>query len=564
MSSSRDLQSAAAQLAAFQSEKDQHNSTLSKILEDYASLMKRHERLQSDFEEERDSRERYKQMAKGAERNPFVLVLVDGDGFVFEDAAGGSDGGERAAQGINEAVKRSLSRRGLDHCRIMVRVYANLAGLSKAFARSKLAGGEARSLAPFVASFNRSIDLFDFVDAGEFKEDADFKIRALFRQFVENSQCRHIFCAFGHDTGYLSEITQYKGNRDRITLVGAPNLHPHFHNLGLRVEEFPHVFRTTPLESESLTKLTAIMATAPSPPKPTAIKTTATSPPPSQSKTTQLCEHFKRGKCVYGKRCFKSHDLYDDSAGIFDFRPKDDVKNWRPGALTGQSTLPSRKAPMSKKDSDFFLPNHIPVSSEGRVGLLPEAGSIPSNLIPVNANQHRIDPYVPPPSAGVKSDFHAQVAHHKLCNRHLLENGCPNGESCGFSHHPVSAGVLNYLLLMARSLPCKRKGSCRLINCSSGHVCQRGNCKSRGGKSFCKLGHAAHAQDLKIAHYAAATMPEAPEGKFNDSKRSTSDQGSTPRVPSSYSPHSSEGEKEDEDEDECALLAFTENGDDQR
>jgi hypothetical protein len=31
-------------------------------------------RLKSDYEEERDSRERYKQLAKGQERNPFVLV----------------------------------------------------------------------------------------------------------------------------------------------------------------------------------------------------------------------------------------------------------------------------------------------------------------------------------------------------------------------------------------------------------------------------------------------------------------------------------------------------------
>lgn len=70
--------------------------------------------------------------------------------------------------------------RSSDHCRVMVRVYANLAGLSKAVSKAKLCGAEKRSLAPFVASFNRSNDLFDFVDAGELKENADFKIRAMF------------------------------------------------------------------------------------------------------------------------------------------------------------------------------------------------------------------------------------------------------------------------------------------------------------------------------------------------------------------------------------------------
>lgn len=62
----------------------------------------------------------------------------------------------------------------------MVRVYANLSGLSKALSKVKLAGPEKRSLAPFVANFNRSNDLFDFVDAGELKENADLKIRAMF------------------------------------------------------------------------------------------------------------------------------------------------------------------------------------------------------------------------------------------------------------------------------------------------------------------------------------------------------------------------------------------------
>lgn len=61
----------------------------------------------------------------------------------------------------------------------MVRIYANLQGLSKASARLGLCGGEARALAPFTAGFTRAQELFDFVDAGDKKEAADFKIRGL-------------------------------------------------------------------------------------------------------------------------------------------------------------------------------------------------------------------------------------------------------------------------------------------------------------------------------------------------------------------------------------------------
>lgn len=59
----------------------------------------------------------------------------------------------------------------------MVRIYSNVLGLSKSLARVGLVGNEARSLSHFTASFTRSEDLFDYVDAGDKKEGADHKIR---------------------------------------------------------------------------------------------------------------------------------------------------------------------------------------------------------------------------------------------------------------------------------------------------------------------------------------------------------------------------------------------------
>ena len=177
MRSEKEMEQAAAQLSDFRADSGRHQATLSEMLEKYTTLIEDYKRLRSDYEEERDSRERYKQMARGQERNPFVMVLIDGDGYIFDDGliSSGADGGQRAAHLLNQAVEDSLRSRGLDHCRVMVRIYANLSGLSKALSRSKLAGPEKRSLAPFVANFNRSNELFDFIDAGELKENADFK-----------------------------------------------------------------------------------------------------------------------------------------------------------------------------------------------------------------------------------------------------------------------------------------------------------------------------------------------------------------------------------------------------
>ena len=179
MPADKELDQAVAELAEFRTASEHQHENLARLLQKYTVLVDDYKRLRSDYEEERDSRERYKQMARGQERNPFVLVLIDGDGYVFDDdlISNGAEGGQKAAGLLNDMVKNSLRSRGLDHCRIMVRVYANLAGLSKALSKAKLAGPEKRSLAPFAANFNRSNDLFDFVDAGELKENADFKIR---------------------------------------------------------------------------------------------------------------------------------------------------------------------------------------------------------------------------------------------------------------------------------------------------------------------------------------------------------------------------------------------------
>lgn len=85
MLSEKDMEQAAQQLASFRAENGRHQTTLTEMLEKYTALIEDYKRLKSDYEEERDSRERYKQMARGQERNPFVLVLIDGDGYIFDE-----------------------------------------------------------------------------------------------------------------------------------------------------------------------------------------------------------------------------------------------------------------------------------------------------------------------------------------------------------------------------------------------------------------------------------------------------------------------------------------------
>jgi hypothetical protein len=92
----------------------------------------------------------------------------------------GSDGGVNAARelsdSVNELMHLAIGAQA-DQCRVMVRIYTNMLGLSRVLARAGLLGNDARSIAPFSAAFNRAQELFDFVDAADKKEGSDFKIR---------------------------------------------------------------------------------------------------------------------------------------------------------------------------------------------------------------------------------------------------------------------------------------------------------------------------------------------------------------------------------------------------
>ncbi|KAL4900766.1 hypothetical protein BDW74DRAFT_170548 [Aspergillus multicolor] len=173
------------------------------LLAQFGCLLESYSALKSDYEEEKDGRERYKKLARSQDRNPFVLMLVDGDGYLFKESLIKS-----GAQGAIRELAQELLGSVADQCRVMF-------------------------------EFTRAQDLFDYVDAGDKKEGADYKIREMSRLFVENNQCKHIFFAGCHDTGYLSLLAPYRGNADRITLSKAASFHHEFNQLDFAICELP-------------------------------------------------------------------------------------------------------------------------------------------------------------------------------------------------------------------------------------------------------------------------------------------------------------------------------------
>jgi hypothetical protein len=502
MLSDTELAETSAKLQDFHLASAKQQETLAEVLEKYGTLIESYKRLKSDYEEERDSRKRYKQLARGQERNPFVLVLVDGDGYVFDDdlISNGAEGGQRAAHLLNKAILSSLQMRGLENCRIMVRVYTNLVGLSKTLSRIKLCGAEKRSLAPFAANFTRSNELFDFVDAGELKENADSKIRALFRQFVDNTQCRHIYFAGCHDVGYINELIPHRNNRDKVTLVRNYATHPEFTKLGLRIEDFPGIFRTTPIDASIVQPYKAPI---------TANKAPSMSDN-FESPKSKPCFFFTKGLCKYGDSCVKLHVKSTNGSGTTPDQPLSTNASRRNSASNSKFG--------SSNDNEFMRSNgHTPnVSSPNSdqtdsefSAMLPHADSVPPGFVALNAKGERLDVYMPPVPADVRHRFTQRVANQKLCNKFHLTGECSDhaNNKCSFDHSPIDEGLRNYLRSIAASTPCTRRSMCKNLACLNGHICQKPDCKYRGGKFFCKLPGPMHYVQLQFKECVEGISP---------------------------------------------------------
>ncbi|KAJ3454344.1 hypothetical protein MRS44_018238 [Fusarium solani] len=504
---------AANKLAAYRS-----NDSLSEILDQYQVLIEDYRRLKSDYEEEREGRERYKQLARGQERNPFALVVIDGDGYVFDEhfvgvGEKGEEGGSRAVKQLVDSVKRSLRRKGLESCEVMVRVYANLVGLSKSLWKNGLCGVEKRSLSSFVAGFNRSYGLADFVDAGELKENADFKLKAILRLYADNAQCKHIYFAACHDVGYVSDLTPYRGDQDRFTLIRTPSLlfHKEFEKLGMNIEELHGVFRQTPL---------TYAASSQSKRNNPSTKLNLASKNPSNGGTASndgnaVCQFYSLGKCRYGNSCRLAHI---------------DTKT---SSHTSQNSTPSPPSigdgprPDRNLDSDWRRGSSNSLS-KGNIESLPKREGIPEGFVAINRVGDRLDALLPTPSADSIQRLKALSAEKRFCNNKQLSGACEN-DDCKYEHNPIAEELKPALECLARSVPCPRRGGCRKANCVYGHVCQKADCRHRGGKDYCRFPSGVCLEEYSASDYVPADdSPMLPPSMDSGDARNAENGGTSP------------------------------------
>ena len=138
---------------------------------------------------------------------------------------------------------------------------------------------------------------------------------------------------------------------------------------------------------------------------------------------------------------------------------------------------------------------------------------------------------MPPVTAEVRSRFAKRVANKKLCNKFHLAGDCPDGD-CPFDHSPIDADLRNYLRSIAAATPCTRRSMCKNLTCLNGHVCQKADCKYRGGKLFCKLPGPMHYVQLQFKEWVRGVSP--PQGKRESSQSKNASGSPTPPPQGDY------------------------------
>ncbi|KAK6585022.1 hypothetical protein PZA11_003246 [Diplocarpon coronariae] len=182
-------------------------------------------------------------------RNPYIMVLIDGDGMIFNEnlVRLGIEGGKQAATNLRNMVLDNCNELA-DQIEIIAKVCANITGLSKAMRRD----GSLENLEDFkefTLGFTQGRASFDFVDVGHGKERADSKIRENLRWHLRNHNCKQILLGISHDAGYapfLDEVVSLE-DRSKITIMeGSPTVRE-LKSTGIPVINFDNIFRSDKL-----------------------------------------------------------------------------------------------------------------------------------------------------------------------------------------------------------------------------------------------------------------------------------------------------------------------------
>ncbi|KAI1139832.1 hypothetical protein F5Y05DRAFT_380217 [Hypoxylon sp. FL0543] len=189
------------------------------------------------------------------DRNPYVVVLIDGDGLLFKEkfVKKGLEGGKKAAEELHKAIAEKFNYSKETTVEILVKVIANVPELGKAMKHSGCLDTET-VLYDFISGFNQAKALFDFVNVGHGMERADAKILECTEFHLRNFNCKQVLLGVSHDAGYaspLGDIIHNEGTKQRITILEGVPTAEDIVATGISITSFKHIFRSEKLRVKS-------------------------------------------------------------------------------------------------------------------------------------------------------------------------------------------------------------------------------------------------------------------------------------------------------------------------
>ncbi|OOF91670.1 hypothetical protein ASPCADRAFT_211029 [Aspergillus carbonarius ITEM 5010] len=376
------------------------------------------------------------------DREPFIVVLLDGAGIQFRDEflQTGEEGGKIAAKKLSIALENYVFRNfpGLDIPKIIARMYVNIKALGETCVRGGITT-EPSSVEEFARGFN-SHPLFDLVDTGV--DSAHEKIGEAFKLNLYNCHCHQIFLGCSEDSAYAQILVDTLSELDLIGRVSLIEGTPFGEDLNsikasYRISRFPEIFRDT--------KITPILA-----PWKAAV---ASKPPPVLTPSP----------------------------------------NQRAVSLSRTSTNTSTNASTSLSSISARPP------SPGEFQVVQSKSVAPARPKIVERNKYgqRVDRL---DFKSIPRDDMNRLKKLKLCNLYYLLGEC-TVDNCQHDHsRKLTKNELSILTAIARMTPCRYGLDCDDPECTYGHRCPHtdpGKKDCYWGSS-CRFDPAAHGVDTNI------------------------------------------------------------------
>ncbi|KAK5711479.1 hypothetical protein LTR17_018415 [Elasticomyces elasticus] len=483
------------------------NCLLEDVLTRYETLVLKHSEStdhESDRERLHQALQREQQQVKSLRilqnilnRDPFVLVLVDGDGMIFNTAflRAGETGGTKAAAVLHDAIRDWVATSVHDcppDVKVIVRVYANIKGLADACTKAGVIASP-NQFEEFARGFTRGKTLFDFVDVGYGKDRADVKVAENFRLFLYDYHCRQILFGCSHDNGYARLLEQFVQDPEavqRITLLEGIPFEKELAVLPYRTTKFPDVFR----ETKIMTTPTMDLLTDPVPYRPRI----------DSRGLNVACEAFTPGRSNTPLTTPSPNILSPISNGLRPTISQDSLpqhmRTFSSTSISSDASNGNSWAVVAKSSAAR------PLTSTTRVPTPTNITSVTKEILR-NRHGHRVDETLDYDREEVQ-----RLKRLKMCNQHYIGSGCCHynagkSDKCPHKHEIKASAHEKYCLrVVARETPCKKGLYCDDTKCIYGHRCPfplatQGSLRGSGGclnGENCRFGPEMHGVDTKV------------------------------------------------------------------